>query len=257
MATLRAIGALGVRSVKQTLRGPRFLAPLLLFPSLFLAINVGGAGSATRLPGFPAVDGFLDFELAAAILQATLLGGLTGGIALAMDIENGFSDRLTLAPINRFAMVLGRLAGTVSLGIISGVWFVGVGLIFGASIKAGVAGAVLLVALSALTTASFGALAAALALRLGRVATVQGMFPLVFVILFLSSAFFPEQLLVEPARSIAAINPLSFIAEGMRDLVIRDLSVGDLAQAAVAIAGIMAVGIGLSAWALRYRLRVG
>ena len=51
---------------------------------------------------------------------------------------------------------------------------------------------------------------------------VQGLFPLVFVILFLSTAFFPDNLLLEPAASIAEYNPLSFIVDGMRDPIISD-----------------------------------
>ena len=41
----------------------------------------------------------------------------------------------------------------------------------------------------------------------------------VFVVVFLSSAFFPRALLSEPAHSIADYNPMSFIAEGIRERV--------------------------------------
>jgi len=109
---LRVIGALGARSVKQTLRRPQLLAPIIVFPSLLLAIQTGGAGRAVDLQGFPQVNGFLDFMLAGAMIQSTLLAGNSGGIALAVDIEMGFTDRLLAAPIARFSIVLGRLAGT-------------------------------------------------------------------------------------------------------------------------------------------------
>ena len=62
------------------------------------------------------MNGFLDFMLAGAMIQSTLLAGNSGGIALAVDIEMGFTDRLLAAPISRFAIVLGRLAGTAALG---------------------------------------------------------------------------------------------------------------------------------------------
>lgn len=255
--TLRVVGALGARSIRQTLRRPQFLAPILLFPSLFLAVNTGGAGSAVDLSGFPEVRGFLDFQLAAAMLQSTMLAGLTGGIALAMDIESGFSDRLTLAPISRFAMLLGRLAGTAVLGALAAGWFIAVGLVFGATIVSGVWGALVVIALGSLAASAFGGVAASLALHTGRVATVQGTFPLVFVVLFLSSAFFPQQLLLEPARTVAAWNPFSFIADGLRDPIISTMSAQPVVESLVAIAGVMALGIALSSWALRARLRGG
>ena len=105
-----------MRSVKQTFRRPQLMAPIIVFPTLLLAIQTGGAGRGVDLPGFPPVNSFLHFMLAGAMMQSTLLAGNSGGIALAVDIEMGFTDRLLAAPISRFAIVLGRLAGTAALG---------------------------------------------------------------------------------------------------------------------------------------------
>jgi ABC-2 type transport system permease protein len=254
---LRVIGALGVRSIKQTFRRPQLMAPIVVFPSLLLAIQVGGAGSAVNLPQFPQVNGFLDFMLAGAMIQATMLAGNSGGIALAVDIEMGFTDRLLAAPISRFAMVLGRLAGTAALGALTAVWFIAIGLIFGARIEEGIPGALLIVVLVSLSAIAFGGIGAAVALRSGSASVVQGLFPLVFVILFLSSAFFPEALLLEPAQSVSRWNPLSLIVDGIRDPVISTLTAADFLQGIAAIALIGAIGLGLSAMALRHRLRTG
>ena len=99
---LRVIWALGARSVKQTMRRPQLFAPIIVFPTLLLAIQTGGAGRGVDLPGFPQVNGFLDFILAGAMIQSTLLAANSGGIALAVDIEMGFTDRLLAAPISRY-----------------------------------------------------------------------------------------------------------------------------------------------------------
>src|SRR5215216_4174084 len=183
----RATVSLAKRGLRQALRRPQFLAPLVIFPSLMLAANTGGAGRATELPGFPEVHGFLDFELAGAMMQSTMLAGVSGGIALALDIEMGFIDRLFAAPISRAAIVVGRLAATAVMGAFTGIWFLAGGLIFGAHIEGGVPGALLILVITALSAGAFGALGSALALGAGRASTVQGIFPLVFVILFLSS----------------------------------------------------------------------
>jgi ABC-2 type transport system permease protein len=257
LANLRVIGALGARSVRQTFRRPQLMAPILVFPTLLLAIQVGGAGRGVELPGFPPVNGFLDFILAGAMIQSTLLAGNSGGIALAVDIEMGFTDRLLAAPISRFAIVLGRLAGTAALGALSALWFIAIGLIFGARIDEGVPGALMMILFVTLSAVAFGGIAAAVALRTGRASVVQGLFPLVFVILFLSSAFFPANLMLEPAATIARYNPLSFIVEGVRDPVISSLSLQAFAKALGSIALIASISIGLSAVALRRRLRIG
>jgi ABC-2 type transport system permease protein len=257
IANLRVTRALGRRSVVQAFRRPQFLAPILLFPSLFLAINVGGAGRAVDLPAFPPVNGFLDFQLAGAMLQSTMLAGVSGAIALAMDIEIGFIDRLFAAPISRAALVLGRLTATAVLGLLAAVWFLGVGLVFGAQIEGGVAGALVVVLLVGLNAIAFGTLGAALALKSGSASTAQGIFPLVFVILFLSSAYFPRELLLEPARTIADWNPMSLIAEGMRHPIVSGLTLDDTLKGLGGIAIVTAIGIILTAFGLRARVRAG
>jgi ABC-2 type transport system permease protein len=253
----RVTFSLAKRGLRQALRRPQFLAPLVVFPSLMLAANTGGAGRATALPGFPHVHGFLDFELAGAMMQSTMLAGVSGGIALALDFEIGFIDRLFAAPISRYAVIAGRVAATSVLGLLTGIWFLAGGLIFGAHIHAGVAGAVAILALICLSAAAFSTLASALAIGVAKASVVQGIFPIVFVILFLSTAFFPHALLLEPARTIARLNPLSLIADGIRGPIIGDLTAAGVGGALGGIAIVAAVGVVLSATTLRRRARAG
>jgi ABC-type multidrug transport system permease subunit len=256
-ANLRVVGALGLRSVRQTFRRTQLMAPIIVFPTLLLAAQTGGAGSAVDLPGFPPVDSFLQFMLAGAMMQSLMLAGNSGGTAFAVDIEMGFTDRLFAAPISRFTIVLGRLAGTAALGAFGAVWFLVIGLIFGAPIETGVPGALWAVFLVTLAATAIGSIGAAIALRTGNSSVVQGMFPLVIVVLFVSSAFFPKDLMVEPAKTIAEYNPLSFVVDGLRDPLISGFSASEIGNALLAVAGIGLFGLALSARALRHRLRTG
>lgn len=253
----RVVRALGARSIRQTFRRPQLISPIVVFPTLLLAIQTGGAGAGIELPGFPPVQSFLQFMLAGSMMQAMMLAGNSGGIAFAVDIEMGFTDRLFAAPIPRFAIVLGRLAGTAALGLFASVWFLAIGLIFGAHIEGGVPGALLSMALITASALAVGGIGAAIALRTGSASVVQGLFPLVLVVLFLSSAFFPQELMVEPAKTIARYNPFSFIVEGVREPIISGIDAKQTLEAMAAIAGIIVLGLLLSASALRHRLRVG
>lgn len=253
----RVVRALGMRSIRQTFRRPQLMAPIVVFPTLLLAIQTGGAGGAINLPGFPPVQSFLQFMLAGAMMQSLMLAGNSGGIALAVDIEMGFTDRLFSAPIPRYTIVLGRLAGTAALGLFGSLWFLAIGLIFGAHIESGVPGALIAIALVTATAMAVGGIGAAIALRTGSASVVQGLFPLVLVVLFLSSAFFPNELMIQPAKAIAEYNPLSFIVEGIRGPIISGIDATELGEAVLAIAGIVVLGLVLSARALRHRLRVG
>jgi ABC-2 type transport system permease protein len=256
-STARVVRALGARSIRQTFRRPQLIAPIVVFPTLLLAVQTGGAGAGIELPGFPPVQSFLQFMLAGSMMQSMMLAGNSGGIAFAVDIEMGFTDRLFAAPIPRFAIVLGRLAGTAALGLFAAIWFLAIGLVFGTQIEGGVPGALLAMALITASALAVGGIGAAIALRTGSASVVQGLFPLVLVVLFLSSAFFPQELMVEPAKTIAEYNPFSFIVEGVREPIIAGIDLTQTLEAVAAIAGIVVLGLVLSARALRHRLRVG
>ena len=250
----RTVLALARRALRNTFRRPQFLMPLVAFPTLFLAVNVGGLHRTTDLPGFPHVNGFLDFQLAAAMTQSLLLGGVSSGIATALEIEGGFFDRLIVSPIPRVAIVLGRLLAASVLACLQVVWFIALGLIFGAHIAGGILGALVVVLIGAVAGTGFGAIGTTLAYRARNASTVQGIFPLVFVILFVSSAFFPRPLLQSPIDTVARYNPLSYIADGMRDPIISSVSAKPVLEGLAAAALVALVAISLSVVSLRTRL---
>jgi ABC-2 type transport system permease protein len=256
-ANARVVAALGRRSILQTLRRPQLLAPLIVFPTALLAIQTAGAGRAVDLPGFPEVPNFLSFMLAGSIVQSVMFTGNSGAIAFAIDMEMRFTDRLYAAPIARSSVVLGRLAATATLGAVIAVYFIVLGLIFGASIHEGVPAVIWIVALTSASALAFGTIGAAIALRSNSASVVQGIFPLVFVILFLSDAFFPANLMLEPASWVAQYNPFSFIVNGIRDPIISGWSATTELKAIASVIGIGALGFALCALAMRSRLRRG
>lgn len=253
MTYLRIVWAIALRSVLRIVRRPQALMPIFLVPTMFLAVTSGGAARAIELPGFPEVDSFFQFAIAGAIVQSTMLGGLMTGIALSIDVDNGFFDRMIVAPVPRSALVLGRVAGSAILAVFQALLYLGVGLAFGAPIEGGVLAVVLIVLLAALCSASIGGVAVALAMR-AQAQYVQGVFPLVFVVIFLSSAFFPREMLTGPAATIANYNPISFIAEGIRGPIIDGVNGGVELTAFLVAFGMTVVTGGLAVWALRARL---
>jgi ABC-2 type transport system permease protein len=247
--------ALARRALVNSARKPQFLAPLVVFPTLFLAINVGGLGATRGLQGFPQVDGFLDYQLASAILQSLLIGGVSAGISVALDIEGGFFDRLVASPTPRVALVLGRVLAASVIAALQVSYFLILGFAFGATVKGGVLGVLCVLVIGIVAGTGFGALGVLIALRARSAATVQGIFPLVFVVLFISSAFFPLDLLSAPADVVAKYNPLSFIADGMRQPIAFANDASIMLEGLLASTVLAAVSIGLSILALRGKLR--
>ena len=210
------VGVLARRSVVRTLRQPAMVVPSLVFPMILLAINSSGLGSATRLPGFP-TDSYFQFALAIPFVQGALFSANSAGTNVANDIETGFLNRLSLTPLRRVALMMGQLAGILALGLIQAVTFVVLGVAFGSGIAAGVAGAVVIVVLSLLISLGFGLIGAFVALRTGSGEAVQGVFPLFFAALFLSSMALPRDLIeTDWFRTVATWNPVSYMLEAIR-----------------------------------------
>jgi len=246
--------ALARRAVISLSRQPQVWIPSMIFPLFFAALNTAALGRSTSLPGFPEADSFLDFLFPATITQAVLFGSLGGASELAQDIESGFFDRLVTSPVWRTSILVGRLAGGAVLGAVQALVFIGIFTLFGARVEAGPAGYVVLTATAVLLALAIGGVAATLALRSGSVEAVQGAFPLVFITLFISSAFFPRQLMKGWFEVVASLNPISWTIEAMRHLVLFGFDAGKAATA-LGVPAALAVGsISLALWAFRRRL---
>ena len=214
------VGALALRSVMRTVRQPASAIPPILFPVSLMLVNAAGLDASTRLPGFP-TDSFLAFALAVPFIQGALFSTMNAGTDLARDIQNGFLNRLSLTSMRGSALLAGQLAGIVVLGLVQALVYVAVGLAAGVDFAAGVPGILVLLAFAALVSAGFGALGAFLALRTGSGEAIQGLFPFLFVFLFLSSMNAPRDLIgVEWFRVVATINPVSYLIEAVRSLII-------------------------------------
>lgn len=204
----------------RTVRQPAVIVSALLFPMMFFYINAYGLDAAARIPGFPA-DSYMDFAFAFPLVQAALFGSITAGADLARDIESGFFDRLSLTPMRPVALLAGMLAGVVALGLLQGVVFIAIGLLMGVTISSGLPGMVVLVLLTVLVALGFGGVGAILALRTGSVEAVESAFPLFFVAIFMSSINLPRSLIeADWFRFVATVNPISYLVEGLRSLVI-------------------------------------
>lgn len=212
----RVVGALGKRAIVITTRRAQLLVPTFGLPLLLLAVISAGTGAATNLADFPQVTSFLAFVLPGTILQGVLIAGITGGIAMATDIEYGFFDRLAAAPVARTSIFLGRLAGTVALVLVQSTFFILVALAVGARFDGGVAGVAMAVVLAAGAGLATGGAGVAIALRTGSISLLQSLFPFMFLLLFCAPAFFPRELLSPALRAVSTYNPLTYIVEGIR-----------------------------------------
>ena len=248
------VAAVARRSIVRTARQPAMIIPAVLFPLVLLAVNASGLNAATKLPGFPTTS-YLTFALAVCFMQGALFAAISTGTNVANDIETGFLSRMSLTPLRRVWLLAGQLAGVLVLGALQAVAFLSIGLLAGAGLAAGALGALVILALSLLITLGFGSIGAAMALRTGSGEAVQGLFPLLFVTLFLSSSSLPRNLIqADWFRTIATWNPVSYLLEGVRSLLIDGWDAHALLAGFGCAAGIAVLALVAASAMLRTRM---
>ncbi len=254
---LRQYSALSKRAVLRTIRQPAAVIPSLAFPMIFMAMSSAALDRSTSLPGFPPVDSFFQFLITSTIIQSALFGAVSAGADMARDIEDGFFERLVASPVARMSILVGRVMGAAALAFV-GTWlFLVVGLIFGLDVESGIWGMLLIAVTASIVASGIGGLSMAMALRTGSSEAVQGSFPLLFSLLFLSSAFFPRTLMSGWFKTVATFNPFSHLIEGLRIQIIEGFHAVEALKALGVAAGLFAVGFTLASLALRSRLAVG
>ncbi len=239
------IGQLARRSVLRTLRQPAQLVPAIFVPLFIFAVTAPGLKSATLLPGFP-TSSYVTFALAVPFIQGALFAVTNTGTDLAIDIQSGFLKRIALSPLRGPSLIVGFLAGAVALALIQAAIFLSVGLAAGAHFEAGVGGVPVLLALWMLITVGCGALGLFVGLRTGSGYLVGSFYPVLVAFVFLSSLLLPRNLIaVDWFREIATYNPVSYLVEGIRSLMMTGwdaeaLALGFGCAAAIALVGIAA-----------------
>ncbi len=251
---LSQLAHLARRSVLRTLRQPAYVVPPLVFPTLLASVNAAGLRPSTLLEGFP-TPSFLAFAMAVPFVQGALFATMNAGTDLARDIANGFLHRLALTPMRGATLLAGHVAGVVALGLIQALFYLGFALVAGVRLASGPPGALVLLGLAVLVAAGFGMLGAFMALRTGSGEAVQALFPVLFVFLFVSSMNAPRHLMAaEWFRALATINPVSYLIEGARSLIISGWDGQALALAFAVSLALLVAATAAASWALRGRM---
>jgi ABC-2 type transport system permease protein len=236
---------LGQRALREGWRTPDALLPTLFIPLFFLVVNVGQAAKI-----FPAASteflngqGYGAFQLPSSLLLAASFG--TAALFLVEDIEGGYFDKLRAAPVPRSAIVLGRLIAECVKGVLIATAIVVLGMVFGISIASGPLGFVLLIALTALWSVVFVGFMQLIALKTRSAAATNSAGLVFFPLLFLTPNFVPRDLLTEPMEVAATLNPVTYVMEALRSLILEDLDWGNIVPgfAVVAVLGALMLAL--------------
>lgn len=237
---------LGGRSVREAVRTPDSLFPTIFIPLFFLVVNVGQAARIFPSESTPFLEGqsYGAFQLPSSLLLSASFGAAS--MYLVEDIEGGYFDKLRATPISRMALVLGRLYAEFLKTIVVSTVMVVLAFMFGIRIESGPLGFVVLIALVSLWAMVFSGFLQLVALKTRSAAATQGANMIFFPLLFLTPNFVPRDQLTRPMEIAATLNPVTYVMEAARSLILEGFNGASLAKGFAIVAVSMAVMLGLS-----------
>ena len=224
------------RAVRAIPREPEAIIPALVIPIFFYVVNLGALSDVTEsIPGF----NFKAFYLPVGLVFAVT--GISRASALVTDIQSGYFDRLLLTPISRVALLLGLMVADVLLMMALTLPVLVLGFIVGVRFETGALGVLALIVMTGAWGLAFTGFPYAIALKTGNPAAVNTSFLLFFPFAFLTTAFTPRDLLSGWLDTLAMFNPVTYLLEGLRALILdgwvaRDIGIGLLAILGVGLA---------------------
>ena len=247
---LAAIAGRALRAVPRDLEA---VIPPIFIALFFYVVNIATLGDLTerQLTGF----NIEEFQLATAILLGVT--GISRAPALVLDVQDGYFDRLLLTPVRRLAILLGHMVADVAVAALLTVPILVLGFAVGARFETGVLGIPVFMLLAALWSLAFAGFGYAIALKTGNPAAVNSSFLLFFPFLFLTTSYVPRSSLSGWLDTVAGLNPVTYLLEGLRSLVMSGWQWDELGKALVAIAVVGAVSMSLCFAALRGRISRG
>ena len=240
------------RALRRLPREPESIIPALIIPVFFYVVNVGALGPLAEAT--TGID-FKAFQLPVAIIFAVT--GVSQANALVTDVQTGYFDRLLLTPIKRLALLLGLMVADFVLVLALTIPVVILGFVTGVRSSTGIVGLLLFIVMSAAWGVAFTGFPYAIALKTGNPGAVAASFVLFFPFAFLTTSFLPMEQLSGWLKSVAKINPVTYLLEGLRSLLVGGWDAAALGKALLAIAGVGAVSIGLALITLRGRVKRG
>ena len=238
---------LGGRAIREALRTPDALFPTIFIPLFFLVVNVGQAAGIFPSEATPFLEGqsYGAFQLPASLLLSASFGG--AALYLSEEIEGGYFDKLRATPISRTALVLGRLyAEFVKTMAVASLMVLISLLAFDIHIESGILGFVLLVTMVSIWAMVFSGLLQLVSLKTRSAAATQGASMIFFPLLFLTPNFVPRDQLLRPMEIAATINPVTYVMEAVRSLILEGFEGEKLAKGFAVIGVSMLLMLGLS-----------
>jgi ABC-2 type transport system permease protein len=208
------------RTLVVNFRQPGAVLPPIIISAFFLLVYEASLGGASNfLPGLRG-QSYLGFILPLSVVSAALSGAGIAGQSIVRDIESGYFDKLMLTPVSRSALLLGpMIAGAVILALQTAL-VITVAVVMGLQPVTGLPGLLGLIGFALLLGMGFAGFTVGIALFSGSAAATQGASFMFFPLSFLTATFVPIELLTGWIRTAAELNPITYLLDAMRALML-------------------------------------
>ncbi len=246
------------RAVLKLMRRPIVLYFSLLQPAIWLLLFGQMFNRMVSLPGASSTfgtDNYMAFFAPGVIMMTMLFGAGQTGLGLIQDMDSGFLDKLLTTPINRFAILLGKMGGDLTRMVLQSLVILVMATLAGVHIRTGLLGVLFIVMISGLFGMALAGINTMIALQTRNTETTFLLGNFVNLpLMFTSTAMMPKAFLPEWMQNVAKINPITYGIEGMRGLITTGFDPNQVFTAILVLGTIAAVSI--TGATLMFRSRV-
>jgi ABC-2 type transport system permease protein len=178
------------------------------------------------------------------IMMTMLFGAGQTGLGLIQDMDSGFLDKLLTTPINRFAILLGKMGGDLTRMVLQSSMVVLIAVAAGVHIHTGLLGVFFIVVISGLFGMALAGINTMIALytRNTEATFLLGNF-VNLPLMFTSTAMMPKAFLPDWMQKIVVVNPITYGIEGMRGLITTGFDPNKVFPAVIILGSIAALSI--------------
>lgn len=238
------------RALRAVTRDLEVVIPPVFIAIFFFVVNIATLERLTE--GAAAGFDYTAFQMPTAILLGVT--GVSRAPAVVLDVQNKYMDRMLLTPVRRTSILVGHMLADVAVAAALTLPILALGFILGVRFETGVSGVVAFVAIAACWSLAFAGFGYAIALKTGNPAAVNSSFMLFFPFLFLTTSYVPRDQLTGWLDTVAGLNPVTYILEGLRSLALDGWQWGELAKTMLAIGLVAALSMSMCFAALRGRV---
>lgn len=210
-----------IRHWRASIRMPIWLFFNLIQPLVWLVLYGQLFKNMVLLPGFP-TDSYLQYFAPGVITMTAFFGAGWSGMSIIQDIDHGVIDKMLTTPVNRVAIILGRVLHSASTSAIQGLFVLGISVMMGAKIGGGLVGALIITVTAMLVGIIFAAFSNAIAIILKKedpVIAVINFFLMPLV--FMSTIMMPAKFMPNWIHNVSIFNPVNWTVNTIRTIMIE------------------------------------